>query len=113
MQTSSIKKDEIKRDWYLVDAENKTLGRLASEVAQMIRGKNKVFFTPNLDMGDFVIVINADKISLSGNKAEQKKYLVIQVILVGIRRLLMQHLKIVCLKKLFIMRLKECCHIIN
>ncbi len=74
MQTSSIKKDDIKRDWYLVDAENKTLGRLASEVAQMIRGKKKVFFTPNLDMGDFVIVINADKISLSGNKADQKKY---------------------------------------
>jgi len=74
MQTSSIKKDEIKRDWYLVDADNKTLGRLASEVAQMIRGKNKVHYTPNLDMGDFVIVINADKVSLSGNKADQKKY---------------------------------------
>ena len=74
MQTSSIKKDNIKRDWYLVDARDKTLGRLASEVAQIIRGKKKVFFTPNLDMGDFVVIINADKISLSGNKADQKKY---------------------------------------
>ena len=74
MKTNSIKKDEITRDWYLVDAKGKALGRLASEVAQVIRGKKKVFFTPNLDMGDFVVVINADKISLSGNKADQKKY---------------------------------------
>ena len=74
MQTSSIKKSEIKRDWYLFDAEDKTLGRLASEIAQVIRGKKKPFYTPNLDMGDFVVVINADKISLSGNKADQKKY---------------------------------------
>ena len=74
METNSIKKDEITRDWYLVDAKDKTLGRLASEIAQVIRGKKKVFFTPNLEMGDFVVVINADKISLSGNKADQKKY---------------------------------------
>ena len=74
MKTNSIKKDEITRDWYLVDAKDKTLGRLASEIAQVIRGKKKVFFTPNLDMGDFVVVVNADKISLSGNKADQKKY---------------------------------------
>ncbi len=74
MLTSSIKKDDIQRDWYIVDADNKTLGRLASEIAQVIRGKKKPFYTPNLDMGDFVVVINAEKISVSGNKEEQKKY---------------------------------------
>ena len=74
MLTSSIKKDEIKRDWYIVDANDKILGRLASEIAQVIRGKKKPFYTPNLDMGDFVVVINAEKITVSGNKEEQKKY---------------------------------------
>ena len=73
MLTSSIKKDDIQRDWYIVDADNKTLGRLASEIAQVIRGKKKPFYTPNLDMGDFVVVINAEKVSVSGNKEEQKK----------------------------------------
>ena len=74
MLTSSIKKDDIQRDWYIVDADNKTLGRLASEIAQVIRGKKKPFYTPNLDMGDFVVVINAEKVSVTGNKEEQKKY---------------------------------------
>jgi len=74
MLTSSIKKDEIKRDWYIVDADSRTLGRLASEIAQVIRGKRKPFYTPNLDMGDFVIVINAEKVAVSGNKENQKKY---------------------------------------
>ena len=74
MLTSSIKKDEIKRDWLLIDAENKTLGRLASEIAQIIRGKKKPFYTPNLDMGDFVVVINAEKVFLTGNKERQKTY---------------------------------------
>ena len=74
MLTSSIKKDEIKRDWFLIDAENKILGRLASEIAQIIRGKKKPFYTPNLDMGDFVVVVNAEKVSLTGNKERQKTY---------------------------------------
>jgi len=74
MLTSSIKKDEIKRDWFIVDAEDKTLGRLASEIAQIIRGKKKPFYTPNMDMGDFVVVINADKVFLTGDKEKQKKY---------------------------------------
>ena len=74
MLTSSIKKDEIKRDWFVVDAENQTLGRLASEIAQVIRGKKKPYYTPNLDMGDFVIVINAEKVVVTGSKEEQKKY---------------------------------------
>ena len=73
MLTSSIKKDEIKRDWFIVDADNQTLGRLASEIAQVIRGKKKPNFTPNLDMGDFVVVINAEKVVVTGSKEEQKK----------------------------------------
>ena len=74
MLTSSIKKDEIKRDWFVVDAENQTLGRLASEIAQVIRGKKKPYYTPNLDMGDFVVVINAERVVVTGSKEEQKKY---------------------------------------
>ena len=74
MKTNSIKASEISRDWYLVDAKDKTLGRLASEIAQVIRGKRKPYFTPNLDMGDFVVVINAEKVAVSGKKEEQKKY---------------------------------------
>jgi large subunit ribosomal protein L13 len=66
--------DSLDRQWYLVDAENQTLGRLASEVASVLRGKNKPTYTPHLDTGDFVIVINADKIRVSGNKATQKLY---------------------------------------
>ena len=73
MKTLSIKKDQISREWFVVDASNQNLGRLASNVAQVIRGKHKPFFTPNLDMGDFVIVINADKVSLSGKKSDTKK----------------------------------------
>ena len=74
MKTISIKASEITRDWYLIDAEGKTLGRLASKVAQLIRGKTKSSFTPHMDMGDFVIVINAEKIKVTGNKEEDKKY---------------------------------------
>ena len=74
MKTLSIKKDQISREWFVVDASNQNLGRLASNVAQVIRGKHKPFFTPNLDMGYFVVVINADKVSLSGKKSDTKKY---------------------------------------
>ena len=74
METTSIKQNEIVRDWYLVDADGQTLGRLVSKVAQLIRGKSKPHFTPHMDMGDFVIVINAEKVSVTGNKEEDKKY---------------------------------------
>ena len=66
--------DSVNRQWFLVDAENQTLGRLASEVASVLRGKNKSTFTPHLDVGDFVVVVNADKIKVTGNKAQQKLY---------------------------------------
>ncbi len=66
--------DTLDRQWYVVDAADQTLGRLASEVAQVLRGKNKPTYTPHLDTGDFVVVINADKIRISGNKPTQKLY---------------------------------------
>jgi len=65
---------EAARKWYLVDAKDQIMGRVATQVAAILRGKNKPFFTPHLDTGDFVIIINADKVQLSGKKAEQKKY---------------------------------------
>jgi large subunit ribosomal protein L13 len=74
MKTYTPKTTDIQRRWLVVDAEGKVLGRLASEVAQLLRGKHKPMFTPHLDTGDFVIVINADKIRLTGDKAEKKTY---------------------------------------
>ncbi len=73
-KTITPTQDSINRQWYLVDAENQTLGRLASEVASVLRGKNKPTYTPHLDTGDFVVVVNAEKIKVSGNKSEQKLY---------------------------------------
>ena len=73
-KTSVPSIDSIDRQWYLVDAENQTLGRLATEVASVLRGKNKASFTPHLDTGDFVVVVHADKIRVSGNKPQQKLY---------------------------------------
>ena len=74
METTSIRAEEITRDWYLVDADNQTLGRLASRVAQILRGKNKRYFTPHMDMGDFVVIINAEKVKVTGNKEADKTY---------------------------------------
>ncbi|MGB4984691.1 MAG: 50S ribosomal protein L13 [Erysipelotrichaceae bacterium] len=73
-QTTMAKPNEVVRQWYIVDGAGKTLGRLATEVATVLRGKHKPTFTPNVDTGDFVIVINADKIVITGNKDENKKY---------------------------------------
>ena len=74
MKTSYIKASELDKKWFLVDAEDKILGRLSSEIAQVLRGKNKTNFTPHMDMGDYVIIINADKIKITGNKATKKEY---------------------------------------
>jgi large subunit ribosomal protein L13 len=74
MKTYSAKPGEITREWYLVDAEGKTLGRLATQIADTLRGKRKPQFTPHVDTGDFVIVVNADKIQVTGNKLDQKRY---------------------------------------
>ena len=73
-QTTIAKNNEIQRKWFVVDATNKPLGRLATQVAQILIGKNKPIWTPNVDCGDYVIVINAAKVSLSGDKIHNKKY---------------------------------------
>lgn len=74
MRTFTAKKEEIKREWYVVDAEGQTLGRLASRIAPIIKGKHKPIYTPHLDCGDFVVVINADKVRVTGRKLDQKIY---------------------------------------
>lgn len=74
MKTYMAKPEEVKRVWYVVDASGMSLGRVASQVASILRGKNKPTFTPNVDTGDYVIVINCDNIILTGKKAEQKFY---------------------------------------
>jgi len=74
VRTYITKPDHIKRQWWVVDAEGQTLGRLASEVAKVLRGKHKPYYAPNLDCGDFVIVLNADKIHVTGNKLDNKIY---------------------------------------
>ncbi len=74
MKTYSAKTGEITRDWYLVDAEGKTLGRLATQIADRLRGKGKPQYTPHIDTGDFVVVVNADKIAVTGNKLDSKMY---------------------------------------
>ncbi len=74
MKTYSAKPDSVQRDWYVVDASGKTLGRLASEVARRLRGKHKPEYTPHVDTGDYIIVINAEKVRVTGRKAQDKVY---------------------------------------
>ena len=74
MKSFMAKSHEVKREWFVVDASGMTLGRLASQVASVLRGKHKPTFTPNVDTGDFVIVLNSDKVVLTGKKLEQKMY---------------------------------------
>ena len=74
MKTYTAKPGEITREWYLVDADGQTLGRLATQIADTLRGKRKPQFTPHVDTGDFVIVVNAEKIQVTGNKLDQKRY---------------------------------------
>ena len=73
-KTYSAKAEEVERTWYVVDAEGKTLGRLATEVARILRGKHKPIYTPHVDTGDFVIIVNADKIRVTGKRLDQKMY---------------------------------------
>ena len=74
MKTYSAKPSEIEREWHVIDASDKVLGRLAAQVATLLMGKHKPMFSPNLDTGDFVVVINAEKIRITGSKAKQKLY---------------------------------------
>jgi len=74
MKTFSAKADEVNRDWFVVDASDKTLGRLASEIAHRLRGKHKAEFTPHVDTGDYIVVVNAEKVRVTGSKATGKMY---------------------------------------
>ncbi len=74
MTTISAKPETVKRDWFLIDANGKTLGRLASELARRLRGKHKPIYTPHVDTGDYLVVVNAEKIHVTGNKLDDKKY---------------------------------------
>ena len=74
MKTFTAKPETVKRDWYVVDATGKTLGRLASELALRLRGKHKAEYTPHVDTGDYIIVLNADKVAVTGNKRTDKMY---------------------------------------
>lgn len=74
MKTFSAKPHEVKRDWFVVDASDKVLGRLATEIARRLRGKHKTEYTPHVDTGDYIVVVNVDKLAVTGNKAQDKKY---------------------------------------
>jgi len=74
MNTISAKAEGVKRDWYVVDATDKTLGRLCAELAHRLRGKHKTIYTPHVDTGDYLVVVNAEKIAVTGNKLEDKNY---------------------------------------
>lgn len=74
MKTFSAKSADVKRDWFVVDADGKTLGRLATEIARRLRGKHKAEYTPHVDTGDYIVVVNAEKVQVSGNKAKDKIY---------------------------------------
>jgi len=74
MKTISANKETVKRDWFVVDATDKTLGRMAAEIAHRLRGKHKPVYTPHVDTGDYIVVINAEKVAVTGNKAKNKIY---------------------------------------
>jgi large subunit ribosomal protein L13 len=74
MKTVSAKPETVKRDWYVVDASGKTLGRLATELARRLRGKHKPVYTPHVDTGDYIVVVNAEKVAVTGNKLQDKMY---------------------------------------
>ena len=74
METKSYKRGNVKKNWHLVDAQDKVLGRLAVKIATILSGKNKAQYSPNADLGDFVVVVNADKVKVTGNKFSQKNY---------------------------------------
>ena len=74
MKTFSAKPSEVRRDWYVIDATDKTLGRMASEIARRLRGKHKAEYTPHVDTGDYIVVVNAEKVAVTGNKVSDKMY---------------------------------------
>lgn len=93
MKTESAKPATVKREWFVVDAQNKVLGRLATEVAHRLRGKHKACYTPHVDTGDYIVIINADKIRVTGNKEKQKFYYHHTGYPGGIRSISLEHLR--------------------
>ena len=109
MDTYMVSNAAIERKWYVVDAEGKTLGRLASEVAKVLRGKNKPIFTPHADTGDYVIVINAAKISVTGKKMEDKTYYRHSGYIGGLREIKLKDLLRTKPERVIELAVKECC----
>ncbi len=108
MKTFMASPATIERKWYVVDATDKTLGRLASEVAKVLRGKNKPIFTPHIDTGDYVIVINAEKIKVTGKKLDQKIYYHHSDYVGGMKETTLKEMLANILKELSSLQLREC-----
>ena len=98
MKTFVAKPETVKRDWYVVDAEGKTLGRIATEIAHRLRGKHKAEYTPHVDTGDYIIVINAEKVTVTGNKLKTKCTMLTLVSQVVLSLLLLINFKLQSLK---------------
>lgn len=109
MKTISAKPHEVTHDWYIVDAEGKTLGRLASEIASRLRGKHKPSYTPHVDTGDYIVVINAEKVAVTGKKAQDKNTTVTPVTQVVSERLTLPNLSHTNPLMYLTKRLKVCC----
>lgn len=90
MKTFSAKAETVERDWFVVDADGKTLGRLATEVASRLRGKHKPEFTPHVDTGDYIVIVNAEKITVTGNKAKGKSIILTLVTQVELKILVLK-----------------------
>ncbi len=108
MKTFMASPATIERKWYVVDATGYTLGRLASEVAKVLRGKNKPIYTPHMDCGDYVIVVNADKIAVTGKKLDQKIYYNHSEYVGGMRETTLREMMLKSLKKLLNWLLRVC-----
>lgn len=109
MKTYSPKASELTHKWYLVDAKDKVLGRLATEIATRLRGKHKAEFAPHMDNGDFIIVINADKIKVTGQKASQKTYYRYTGYVGGLRETTLEEMMVKARKRSSPRRSKACC----
>ena len=108
MKTYMANPDKIERKWYVVDAEGCTLGRLTSEIAKVLRGKNKPVFTPHIDTGDYVIVVNAEKIKVTGKKMDQKIYYNHSDYVGGMKETTLKEMMDKNLKELLSLLLKVC-----
>ena len=108
MKTFSLKNTEVERDWVVFDASDKVLGRFATKIADKLRGKDKPTFTPHVDGGDFVVVINADRVKVTGNKADQKKYYKHSLYPGGLKEKSFKEVLESTPEKLLKMQLKEC-----